>query len=170
MAVDDFGVTWGYLCQGAKINNGSLVLDGSKAFVELPKDVADFQNVTYKVRVKSNASGKGPILDFANSTTGDAVRLGEVRDGKICFVICMGKTFKALLGPTLEKGKWTDIEVSINGKFAAIKVDGKVLDSKPDFGFTPEMVMADHCKLGRNESGKCFDGEIDNFQIYSGAK
>jgi hypothetical protein len=170
MAVDDFGVTWGYLCQGAMMANGSLVLDGSKAFVELPKDVADFQNVTYKLRVKSNASGKGPILDFANSTTGDAVRLGEVRDGKLCFAISLGKTFKTLIGPALEKGKWNDIEVTIANSSATMKVDGKIVDTKTDFGFKPEMVMADRCKLGRNEAGKCFDGEIDTFQIYSVVK
>jgi hypothetical protein len=170
MAVDDFGVTWGYLCQGAMMANGSLVLDGSKSFVELPKDVADFQNVTYKLRVKSNASGKGPILDFANSTTGDAVRLGEVRDGKLCFAISLGKTFKTLIGPALEKGKWKDIEVTLDNKSATMKLDGKIVDTKADFGFKPEMVMADRCKLGRNETGKCFDGEIDYFQIYSGAK
>ncbi len=165
MAADDFGVTWGYLCRGAAIRDGSLVLDGKGAFVELPRDVADFQSVTYQLRVRSNRGGKGPIFDFANSQTGEGIRLGEARDGRICFAISHGGAIKALNGPALSTGEWKEIEITLDGTNATLMVDGRVADTQSGFALTPEMVVADRCKLGRDEAGKCFEGEIDYFRI-----
>jgi hypothetical protein len=165
MAADDFGVTWGYLCRGAEIRNGTLVLDGKGAFVELPRDVADFQSVIYQLRVRSNSGGKGPIFDFANSRTGDSIRLGETRDGRIGFAISHGGRIQTLTGPELPAGEWREIEITLDGAGAALTVDGRVAERQPDFSLVPEMVMADRCKLGRNEAGRCFEGEIDYFRV-----
>lgn len=170
MAPDDFGVTWGYLVNGATILDGMLSLDGKGAYVDLPKDVADFQTVTYAVRVRPKGTGKGPILDFSNNKTGDTLRLGERWDGRLCFAISMGKGVHVLMGPKLVNGKWTLIEVTLQGKTASLKVDGKCVDTKTDFAFQPEMVQADQCKIGRSDAGKYFAGEIDYFQIYSVVK
>ncbi len=169
MAADDFGVTWGYLAGGAAVKDGVLSLDGSRAFVELPKDVADFQAVTYRLRVKPAASGRGPILEFSNSATGDALRLGAGRDGRLALALSVGKTVRALIGPRLDPGVWLEIEVALSRERAVLKVDGKVVDEKADFGLVPEMTVADRCKIGRNEAGDFFGGEIDYFTIHSTA-
>ena len=179
MARDDHAATYGYLSEGAIIEtlfdetttNGVLTLNGDGQFVELQKDVADFRDMTIRLRVKPSLTNSIPILDFSNAANSSSrLRLGTDAQGRLLFSIMINNVTQSLTGSALPPNVWTALEVILNGDTATLKMNGSTVASSATFTHNPDGVEANRCAVGRAATGNSFAGQMDYLQIYSIAK
>jgi hypothetical protein len=149
-----------------RVAGGVLVLNGKDQFVELPKDVADLREATYRVRVCWQGGPNERILDFS-SDKGDSVSLSPSAGGKCAFVISKGGKTQTLAGPALQPGKWADVAVVLSGESGKLFIDGKKAAEDRAMTLRPDDVEAVQCYLGRGREGGFFNGRIDRIEVYS---
>ncbi len=185
MAGDAFGVTWGYLVNGPKIeirkggtsdktadglsnkDAGALRLNGRDQFVELQEDVADMGDCTYTAEVMwDGAAESARILEFANPN-GDVVCLTPSVNGKLSFAIRKGTLVEGLTAPAIAKNVWTTVQVILAGKTASLLVNGTKVAERKNMTLTPGSVRASQCYLGRGLKGGYFGGLIGRFTVHS---
>ena len=180
MACDAFGATWGYLVNkpvyqsvtlalaGSNKTDRALVLNGKDQFVELQKDLADFNNVTYTVTFKWDDNKEGSrLFEFANEN-GDALWLTPSENGRMVFAIRKGKVLEQVAtAKPLRTGMWVTAQVVLEGAHATLLLNGMKAAEQPKMTLRPESIQATQCFLGRGLKGNYFGGTIGRFTVHS---
>lgn len=150
-----------------RVGGSALALNGKDQFVELPKDVADFRSCSYSVEFKQTMKNNGSRLFEFSQANGDALWLSPWEDGKLVFGICQGKKTECLTAPGIPLGLWARVQVCLDGKTAALFVNGRKVAENKAATLSPDCVRATRCYLGRGEKGGYFGGLIDRMTIFS---
>ncbi|WP_230193086.1 immunoglobulin-like domain-containing protein [Paenibacillus sp. CECT 9249] len=191
------------LVGGAKIvtedkvgaSGGSVELDGSTGFVELPPNLIkdlNLEAMTIATWVKADKNqGNQRIFDFA-SETGRAVNrntmyLSTQGDaGGLEFAIVtpftekfandsstLGAAYKyALRAPRLEAGGWHHVAMTIDGFDAVLFVNGQEAARSSVYNVEPRMLLettVNYIGKSRKAGQSLFDGKFDEFRIYNRA-
>ncbi len=146
----------------------SIAFNGKNQYAMAPPSVADFGELTIDIAV--NRSGAGALFDFG---TGDdeCFALAIAGDGKLTLTARhAGKTRSVSSASAIPTGRWVTVRVEMNGKTAAIFIDGKPA-AKKAFAFSPrEVFIGDRAEgnfIACRRGGKdFFAGKIDHFRIY----
>ncbi len=146
----------------------SIVFNGTNQYALAPPSVADFGELTVDMAI--NRSGSGCLFDFG---TGDDeyFALTITGDGKLTLTAKhAGKMHSVNSAAAVPAGKWATVRLEMDGKTAAIFVDGKSVARKA-MAFSPrEVFIGDRaegnfiaCRRNRKDF---FKGKIDHFRIY----
>ncbi|MCX6344868.1 MAG: DUF6055 domain-containing protein [Armatimonadetes bacterium] len=168
LALDTFGVTYGYLVGKPTVANGTITLNGKNQFVELQKDVADMHDVT--LVFKTNwAGGKNQVLFGAGSDAKNCIYLTPAdADGVISFVIVKDGQAQAIKAKSaLPTGKMVDLKVMLSEDLGTLYLDDQIVGQNDKMTLNPEDIEATTCYLGRGLDGGYFRGQIDSATVYS---
>lgn len=183
-ARDRYGLLHGYLMGGPGVTAvddpaiaHALVLNGRDQYVELKKDVADFNDTTLAVWVNpAKGQGESCVVHFGDGQAKYAKLLARGADGRAAFVISVnGKAGEqVLLGPALPADTWTHLAVTMRGDTGSLFVNGKEVSSNPAMTLDPWQVMGPNTLagtnamyLGRAAQGGWFRGLLTDFRVYS---
>jgi len=152
-----------------RVRGGALALNGVDQCVELPKDVADFRDLTLALNVKWLGGADQRLLEFANER-GDSLSLSPSRGGRCVLELRRGTQTQTLSAPALQPNVWTSLAVVLEGDTGRLYVAGSLAASSDTLTLNPDDLEATRCWLGRGLQGGWFRGLIDSFRIYSLAK
>ena len=169
LALDTYGVTYGYLMGNPVQADGVLTLNGKDQFVEMPKDVADLRDITIVLKVKWNGGAKNQrLFEFAADKENRTYLTPAGDDGKLTFAIVKdGKAQVLKAKDALPVGDWAEVKVMLSEDTGTLYVNGNAVDENTRMTLNPEDVRATTCYLGRGLSGDYFDGQIDTVSVYS---
>jgi hypothetical protein len=183
-ALDTNGVMHGYLMGRAKsvaLDDqgiaGALPLDGIKQYVELKRDVADFNDTTIAVWV--NWAGGDPeqrIVHFGDGNSKYAYLTPKDGAGKVKFAVSTSSKAgeQALVGTdALPVGTWTHVAVTLQGDVGTLYIDGKLVATNNAMTLNPDQVLGpntltgnDCTYLGRSDKGNYLKGMLTDFRVY----
>lgn len=184
-ALDKHGVMHGYLMGNPKTVaiddkgcGGALQLNGRDQYVELKRDVADFNDTTIAVWVNwAGSQADQRIFHFGDGGSKYAyLTPKDVATGKLKFVISVkGKQGEQTLAApaALPAKTWTHVAVTLKGSVGTLYVDGKeaatnnALTLDPDMVLGPNTLAGNDCMfLGRSDKGDYFEGLLTDFRVY----
>ena len=168
LAVDTYGITYGYLVGKPTVANGILTLSSKDQFVEMPKDVADMRDVTLVFKVNWTG-GNSQILFGAGSDAKNCIYLTPANaDGVPVFgIVKDGKEQAIKAKSALSTGKMVEVKVILSEDTGTIYVDGQMVGQNDKFTADPEDIKSKACYLGRGIDGGYFSGQIDEITVYS---
>jgi len=154
-----------FVSEGAR---KSFAFNGANQYAIAPPGVADFGELTVDMAI--NRSGGGRLFDFG---TGDdeCFHLAIAGDGKLTLTARhAGKSLSLSSSQNVPAGEWAAVRVEMDGKNAAIFIDGKPA-AKKAFAFSPrDVFIGDRAEgnfIACGRGGKEFyKGRIDHFRIY----
>ncbi|HZH60642.1 MAG TPA: LamG-like jellyroll fold domain-containing protein, partial [Metabacillus sp.] len=176
-------------------SSGSVDLDGSTGYVELPQNIINDLNLESMtmstwVKVKGDQANQR-IFDFSSNTGRVANRntmyLSTQGDsGNLEFAIVtpftekfanqnslLGSSYKyAVRAPMLSTSSWHHVAMTIEGFDAVLYVDGKEVSRKSTYNVEPRMLLETTMNyLGKssNNNHSLFNGKFDDFKIYNRA-
>jgi len=184
-ALDKHGVVHGYLMgnpQSVRIEEGgpagALQLDGKSQYVELKRDVADFNDTTIATWIKwPGGKADQRVFHFGDAGRKYAYLTPKgAGSGKVEFVISVnGKEGEqTLTGPSaLPADTWTHVAITLKGNAGTLYLDGKRVAANEKMTLDPDMVLAantlagnDATYLGRGPGGNHLQGLVTDFRIY----
>lgn len=176
MAWDDFGITWGYLVNGATTVSNSesqvLSLDGINQYVELQKDVSDqiFASLEFDFCWKGGANNQ-PVFDFGNAAGNNLFFTPSNENGRPELVMNYSGLQERISGAEqLALNEWVHISIYFGKAGASIYANDALLGVNEQMHIRNLTINAGAFSnfLGRNQDGDIyFDGLIDNFIIYN---
>jgi uncharacterized protein YjdB len=176
-------------------STGSVSLDGSTGYVELPKNLIkdlNLESLTLStwVNVKGNQANQR-IFDFSSDTgrivNRNTMYLSTQGDsGNLEFAIVtpftekfgnqdslLGSNYKyALRAPMIADKSWQHVAVTIEGYDAVVYVNGKEVARSSTYNVEPRMLLETTMNyLGKssNDAHSLFNGKFDEFKIYNHA-
>jgi hypothetical protein len=152
------------------VGSKAIALNGSNAFIQLPANLANQQEITIATWVYWNggATTGQRIFDFGNSETVYMFLTPKVLFGGLRFAIRNGGGSEQQLNSTaLPTGKWSHIAVTLGTSYSRMYVNGVVVDSSAitisPLDFKPILNY-----IGRSQSTyPLFNGYIDDFRVYN---
>ena len=183
-AHDTFGVVHGYLMGGPKVVEVSdkalahvLAFNGKDQYVELRRDVADFNDTTIAMWVNwAGSAADQSILNFGDGAGKYAYITPKGDSGKVAFVISNnGKAAEQKIegGDALPANTWTHIAVTLMGDTGTLFIDGKPVATNSKMTLNPDDVLASNSLAGndcnflaRGPKSDYFKGMIDDFRVY----
>ncbi|MDL4840689.1 LamG-like jellyroll fold domain-containing protein, partial [Aquibacillus rhizosphaerae] len=176
-------------------SEGSVSLDGSSGYVELPANIIqdlNLKNMTMSSWVKVNSDQTNQrIFDFASDTGRTANRntmyLSTQGDtGTLEFAAVtpftekfsnasstLGTDYKyAVRAPRLSTQTWHHVAMTIEGFDAVLYVDGEEVSRKSTYNMEPRMLMEttmNYLGKSRSDNHNLFDGKFDEFKIFNRA-
>lgn len=146
----------------------SLVLNGSDAFLQVPAQVADFEEMTIATWVKwQNTSANWTrIFDFGNGTD-EYMFLTPSNGSEMRFVIKYDGA-EQVLSATKLGSDWHHVAVTLGADGVALYVDGTAVGTS-QMTPRPSMFEPSRCYIGRSQfaADPLFKGYVDDFRIYS---
>ena len=160
-----------------KALNNVLSFNGKDQYVELRRDVADFNDVTYAIWVNWAGGAAGQrILNFGDGAGKYAYISPKGDSGKVAFVISNnGKAGEQKLegSAALPVNTWTHVAVTLRGDTGTLFIDGKPVATNDKMTLNPDDVLARNSLagnntnfLGRGPKADYFSGMIDDFRAY----
>ncbi len=163
------GGTVQYSSTSKKLGNKSLVLNGTNAFLQLPAQVADFEEMTVSAWVnwQNTSSSWTRIFDFGNGTDEYMFLTPKNNGTKMRFVIKSDGEEHVLEVARLTSG-WHHLAVTIGENGVCLYVDGQ-LTGTSDMTCRPSQIQPSRCYIGRSQfaADPLFKGNIDDFRIYN---
>ncbi len=187
-ASDSVGNAHGTLMGGASIANGSVVLNGSSAYVDLPNGIiATRSNITFEAWVTDEGSGTwARIFDFGFSTGGEnnpnqgtnyVFITPQSGGGVLRAAITVGGSGNEQVvewpGSRLPIGRPAHVVFTIDAgnRIGRLYVDGQLVGENPSMTHNPTMLgYTVNNWLGRSQWvwDPYFKGSIHEFRIYDG--
>ncbi len=177
MAWDDFGITWGYLNNGAKAvveagQGKALSLNGVDQYVQLQNDVSDQIQMSLLFDVKWNGgSDEQAVFSFGNAAGNSVYFTPSDVNGKAALVMSFNGVEERIAGLTaLPENQWVKIAVYFGDKGAKLFKDDEFIGENEDMFIKNLTVGAEkfYNFLGRNQTGTIFfNGMIDNVELYN---
>ncbi|NLY10498.1 MAG: hypothetical protein GX020_02245 [Firmicutes bacterium] len=168
MAWDDFGLTWGYLVNGAKASNGVLTLNGKDQFVELQKDVVNHQNLTLILNVKWHGGDNQHLFEFGRSEDNRMYLTPSNEDGVAEFVLINGNIVERLTADRpLAIDEWERVIIQFAGNTAKLFIGNDLVSANDSLKISALDRRGGVNYLGRGYGEDThFHGEIDTFEVY----
>ena len=147
-----------------------IEFNGKDQYAEAPPSVADFGELTIDMLVNRSGNQSGRLFDFG---TGDdeCFHLSVDGSGKLTLAAKHdGKSHNLASTQSVPADRWARVRVEMDGKNAAIHVDGKQIAGGP-FDFQPRSVFigdraeGNFIACGRNKDN-FFKGRMDHFRVY----
>jgi hypothetical protein len=166
------GATFGGTAfSAAKVGSKSIVLNGTNAFVQLPPDLANQQEITIATWVywKGGASSQSAqhIFDFGNSEA-QYMFLSQSSSSGLRFAIKNGGTEQVLSTSALPTGAWSHIAVTLSASGATMYVNGIQAAQSAAITISPLDFKPILNYIGRSQSADpLFYGNIDDFRVYN---
>lgn len=160
-----------YTANLKKEGTQSLVLNGKDAFVQLPPQVANQEEITISSWVDWNNTNAAwtRIFDFGNGTD-EYMFLTPSNGSEMRFVIKYEGAEQILSAPRLKSG-WHHVAVTIDEKHeAVIYIDGAKVAQK-QFSCSPASFKPARCYVGKSQfaADPLLKGYIDDLRIYNHA-
>lgn len=149
----------------------AVSLDGNGQYVQLPKGIANSQDLTVAAWVYWKGGKPWQrIFDFGSEIE-KCLFLTPSTGGKMQFQITTSRGTDGtgtLEGPVLPTNRWVHVAVTLGGDTGTLFVDGQPVDSKPINQVDPLFSQV-FCYLGRSQynNDPYFNGMIDDFRIYN---
>jgi hypothetical protein len=147
----------------------AIVLNGTDAFLQLPANVANHQEITIATWVYWNGTTTGQrIFDFGNSQTEYMYLTPKATLAGLRFAIKNGDTEQKLNASSLPTGKWSHVAVTISASGASMYVNGALVATSNAITISPLNFKPILNYIGRSQfSYPLFNGNIDDFRIYN---
>jgi len=148
----------------------AITLNGTNAFLQLPANVANHQEITLATWVYWNGSTTGQrIFDFGSSLTEYMYLTPKVIFGGLRFAIKNGSGAEQQLNaPALTAGKWSHVAVTLSASGASMYVNGVQVAESNAITFSPQDFKPMLNYIGRSQSNyPLLNGSIDDFRIYN---
>lgn len=152
-----------------KVGSGSIVLNGTNAFVQLPATLANQAEITIATWVYLNGSNAWQrIFDFGNDQSQYLFLTPTSGNNTLRFAIKNGGAEQLLEAPALPTGQWAHVAVTLGTTGARLYVNGaqaaqsttvtiRPLDFKPVLNY-----------LGRSQyNDPLLNGRLDEFRVYN---
>jgi hypothetical protein len=149
-----------------------LVFNGTDAYVKLPTDIANQEELTISAWVYwKGGSPWQRIFDFGNGET-ESMFLTPSTDlvgGKLQFSIQKGDVSQDLQATLLPFKEWTHVTITLKANEARMYVNGELVAESDAFSLTPDDFKPALNYLGRSQfaSDALFNGNIDEFVMYN---
>ncbi|VBB48367.1 conserved hypothetical protein [uncultured Paludibacter sp.] len=152
-----------------KNSSKAISLNGTDAFVQMPSDIANQQEITIATWVYwKGAAGWQRIFDFGNDQSQYMFLTPNTGAGQMRFAIKNGGNEQQLNTNALTIGKWTHIAVTLNGAGAKLYMDGELITESSNITINPLNFKPILNYIGRSQfSDPLFKGYIDDFRIYN---
>jgi len=148
-----------------------IQFNGKDQYAETPPSVADFGELTIDMLINRSGDRGGRLFDFG---TGEEECFHLSVDGAggrpTLTARHKGKTYTLAASQGIPIDKWARVRVEMDGRQAAIHIDGKQV-AKNAFAFRPRMVFigdrpeGNFIACSRNKD-EFFRGRMDHFRIY----
>ena len=164
------GATYGEPSYGAgKVGSGSINLDGTEDFVQLPADIASHQEITVATWIYYNGGGQWQrVFDFGNGTDEYMFLTPDSWTGGIQYGIKYNGAEENLYGPSIATGEWTHVAVTLGADGAALYVNGGLVDSNAGFVLSPNDFKPIQNYIGRSQyPDPALNASVDDFRVYN---
>ncbi|MDD4970551.1 MAG: RICIN domain-containing protein [Paludibacter sp.] len=154
---------------GGKIGSRALALNGTNAFVQLPTNLANHQEITIAMWVywKGGATWQR-IFDFGNDQTENMFLTTNSDSGQLRFSINKGGVEQRLNAPLLPTGIWSHVAVTLGASGASLYVNGILVSESNAVTFSPMDFKPVLNYIGRSQfPDPLFNGNIDDFRVYN---
>jgi hypothetical protein len=147
-----------------KIGSKAIALNGTDAFVQLPANLANQQEISIATWVYWNGSvSSQSIFDFGNDVTQSMYLTPRLR-----FAIKNGGAEQSLNATVLPTGKWSHVAVTLSASDARMYVNGQLVNESNAITLSPLDFKPVLNYIGRsNISNPLFNGYIDDFRVYN---
>jgi len=159
------GITYGT----GKVGSNALTLNGSTAFLQLPTNVANLNELTISAWVYWNGITTGQrIFDFGSSSNEYMYLSPRVALGGMRFGIKNNGTEQQLNTTVLPTYKWSHVAVTMNATGVSLYVNGVLATTSSAVTIRPTDFKPCLNYIGRSQSSyPLFYGMIDDFRIYN---
>jgi hypothetical protein len=147
----------------------AIALNGTNAFVQLPANVANHQEITVATWVYWNGSTLGQqIFDFGNDITQYMFLTPKITMGGLHFGIKNGGAEQSLNAPALPVGVWSHVAVTVGASGASMYVNGVQVAQSNTITISPLDFKPVLNYIGRSQSTyPLLNGFIDDFRVYN---
>ena len=147
----------------------AIALNGTNAFIQLPANVANHQEITVATWVYWNGSTTGQrIFDFGNDLSDYMFLSPKIIFGGLRFSIINGGAEQQLNAPALTVGQWSHVAVTLSASGASMYVNGVQVAQSNAVTISPLNIKPVLNYIGRSQSTyPLFNGFIDDFRIYN---
>ena len=163
------GGTVKYDAAQKKMGKQSLLLNGYSGFLQLPAQVANYDNMTVATWVywQNTSSNWTRIFDFGNGTD-EYMFLTPSNGSEMRFVIKYEGEEQILSATKLRTG-WHHVAVTLGDDEVVLYVDGKQVGTSQQMTYRPTQFSPSRCYIGKSQfsADPFFKGYIDDFRIYS---
>ncbi|MBN1186208.1 MAG: RICIN domain-containing protein [Bacteroidales bacterium] len=144
----------------------AIVFNGEDAFLQLPYNLANQQEITVATWAYWNGGASWQrIFDFGNGEDQYMYLTPKLR-----FAIKDGGSEQRLESSTLPVGEWSHIAVTLGSSVARMYVNGEIVDESNAVTIRPLDFKPILNYIGRGQySVPLFDGYIDDFRVYNHA-
>ena len=147
-----------------------IEFNGKDQYAEAPPSVADFGELTIDMLINCSGSRAGRLFDFGTGED-ECFHLSVDGSGKLTLAAKHeGKTHTLAASQSVPADKWARVRVEMDGRQAAIHIDGKQVASGT-FAFSPRSVFIGDRPEGNfitcsRNMDEFFKGRMDHFRIY----
>lgn len=147
----------------------AISLNGTDAFLQLPPNLANHQEITIATWVYWNGSTNGQrIFDFGNSQTEYMYLTPKITLGGLRFGIKNNGTEQQLNASALPTGQWSHVAISLGSTGASMYVNGSLVASSAAVTIRPTDFKPVLNYIGRSQfTYPLFNGYIDDFRVYN---
>jgi hypothetical protein len=152
-----------------KVGTNAIVLNGTNAFVQLPANLANQNEISISTWVYWNGGDIWQrIFDFGNSETQNMFLSPSGDSGQLRFAIKNGGAEQRLTSTGLPTKQWSHVTVTLSGSTARMYVNGKLVDESNTFTISPLDFKPVLNYIGRSQyPDALLNGYIDDFRIYN---
>jgi hypothetical protein len=156
-----------------KVGPKAIALNGTDAFVQLPANLANQQEMTVATWIYWNGGAAYQrIFDFGNDQAQYMYLSPKagIGTGQLRFGIKNGGTEKQLNATVLTSGQWAHVAVTIGTSGAAMYVNGQLVTSSSAITISPLDFKPVLNYIGRSQATyPLLSGNIDDFRVYNHA-
>jgi len=151
-----------------KVGSKAIALNGTNAFVQLPANLANQQEITIATWVywKGGAAWQR-IFDFGNDQA-EYMFLTPSSGSELRFAIKNNGAEQTLSATMLPVNKWSHVTITLGASGASMYVNGKLVDESTAFTISPLDFKPMLNYIGRSQfPDPLFNGLIDDFRVYN---
>ena len=150
-------------------NDQAVALNGSDAFIQLPPDVANHQEITIATWINWSGGGNWQrIFDFGNSTQENMFLTTNNNSGQLQFSIVNDGLSVDLTGPELPQNVWKHIAITLSNTGTRMYLDGALVAENTQGTINPLLFKPVQNYIGRSQyPDPMLQASLNDFKIYN---
>ncbi|MCX6343585.1 MAG: DUF6055 domain-containing protein [Armatimonadetes bacterium] len=181
-ALDEYGITYGYLIGSPSIVNGGatnrgsvLFLNGTSQYIELMNGVSDFDDCSFALWIKWNGAADEKVFSFGDGANKYVTLTPSDAGGNLKFAITTTGVAgeQTLTAAALPANTWKHVTVTLSGDTGTMYVNGVQVAANASMTLNPDDCNGANISgagnlnfLCKGNAGNYFTGQIDDFRIY----